>query len=55
MSLNGPVDAFWNFVDFVNYRGDWDRKDSVRLAEKYTLSEIWMFKEMYNFYFDQLL
>jgi hypothetical protein len=49
-SLDSPCKAFWKFVHFVDYKGEQDEELFQRIADKYTFSEIQMFKGMYYYY-----
>jgi hypothetical protein len=51
-----PIQAFWDFVRDVDYPGAaaWSDLDAIRLAETYTLPELWLFQGIYRFYFDLL-
>jgi len=51
-----PVKAFWAFVKDVDYQGanKWGPDDAIRLANAYTLRELWMFQNMYDHYANEL-
>ena len=51
-----PVKAFWAFVKDVDYQGanKWGPDDAIRLANAYTLRELWMFQNMCDHYSNSL-
>jgi hypothetical protein len=54
VSLAAPCKAFWDFVAFVAYQGDQTMALLRRIANRYTFSELQMFKGMYEFYYNSL-